>query len=111
MSLMNSIGLGGIFGSQASQGSIQNLPSSQATQLGQGMWVTTSGNTSGQMLTGGIQAQQQTSTLTHSLLEENKKLLVEIKDELLDMKKWLIATYPDIYKQYVCVKQLEEASK
>jgi hypothetical protein len=49
--------------------------------------------------------------LVHSLLEENKKLLVEIKDELLDMKKWLIATYPDIYKQYVCVKQLEEASK
>lgn len=110
MSLMNSIGLGGIFGSQASQGTIQNLPSSQATQLGQGMWVTTTSNTSGQMLTG-MQAQQQTSTLTHSLLEENKKLLVEIKDELLDMKKWLIATYPDIYKQYVCVKQLEEASK
>ena len=42
---------GNIFGSQASQGSIQNLPaqSSQATQLGQGMWVTTTSNTSGMM--------------------------------------------------------------
>jgi hypothetical protein len=105
MSLTNSLGLGGIFGSQASQGTIQNLPAQG------GQWVTTTGNTSGQMLTGGIQAQQSYNHSVHSLLEENKKLLVEIKDELLDMKKWLIATYPDIYKQYVCVKQLEEASK
>jgi hypothetical protein len=42
---------GNIFGSQAnqnnqaSQGSIQNLPA----QLGQGMWVTTTSNTSGMM--------------------------------------------------------------
>jgi hypothetical protein len=42
-------GLGSIFGgqanqaNQASQGTIQNLPA----QLGQGMWVTTSNNTSG----------------------------------------------------------------
>jgi hypothetical protein len=110
MSLMNSIGLGGIFGSQASQGSIQNLPAQP------GQWVTTTSNNTQSILQGQYNAaiqgsSQQTSTLTHSLLEENKKLLVEIKDELLDMKKWLIATYPDIYKQYVCVKQLEEASK
>lgn len=107
MSLMNSIGLGGIFGSQASQGTIQNLP------VQPGQWVTTTNNTQSPLqgqYNAAIQGSSP-STLTHSLLEENKKLLVEVRDELLDMKKWLIATYPDIYKQYVCVKQLEEASK
>jgi len=106
MSLTNSLGLGGIFGSQASQGTIQNLPA----QAGQ--WVTTTGNTSGQTLGGIHQAQQQSyNHSVHGLLEENKKLLLELRGELMDMRKWLIATYPDIYKQYVCVKQLEEASK
>ena len=97
MSLTDSLGLGGIFGSQASQGTIQNLPA----QPGQSMWVTTTSNTSGLPY----------SNTTYGLIEENNKLLVEVRDELLDMKKWLIATYPDVYKQYVCVKQLEEASK
>ena len=106
MSLTDSLGLGGIFGSQASQGTIQNLPA----QAGQ--WVTTASNTSGQALGGIYQAQQQSyNNSVHGLLEENKKLLLELRGELLDMRKWLIATYPDIYKQYVCVKQLEEASK
>ena len=41
--MMNGLGLGNIFGSQASQGSIQNLPAQQ------GAWVTTTGNTSGMM--------------------------------------------------------------
>lgn len=111
MSLTDSLGLGGVFGSQASQGTIQNLPAQP------GQWVTTASNTSGQTLMGGqmltgMQSQQQTyKHSTHVLLEENHKLLMEVRDELLDMKKWLIATYPDIYKQYVCVKQLEEASE
>jgi hypothetical protein len=46
-----------------------------------------------------------------TLLQENQELLREVKDELLDMKKWLIATYPDIYQQYVSIKMIEEANK
>ena len=113
MSLMNSIGLGGLISNggtgvaNAHQGSIQNLNAQQ------GQWVATSNNTQG-ILQGQYNAAIQGSSHqmgVTTLLQENQELLREVKDELLDMKKWLIATYPDIYQQYVSIKMIEEANK
>ena len=111
MSLMNSIGLGGLISNggtgvaNAHQGSIQNLNAQQ------GQWVTSASNTSGTGLLGAsLQGSVQQMGMT-ALLQENQELLREVKDELLDMKKWLIATYPDIYQQYVSIKMIEEANK
>jgi len=108
MSLMDSLGLGGLI----SNGGTGVTNAHQSAQQA-GQWVTTSNNTQG-ILQGqynaAIQGSSQQMGMT-TLLLENQELLREVKDELLDMKKWLIATYPDIYKQYVSVKMIEEANK
>ena len=110
MSLINSLGLGGLISNggtgvtNAHQGSIQNLNAQQK------QWVTSASNTSGTGLLGAsIQGAAMPGLST--LMQENLALIKEVKDELLDMKKWLIATYPDIYEQYVSVKMIEEANK
>lgn len=46
----------------------------------------------------------------NGVLNETTALLHEIRDDLLDMKKWLIQTYPDIYTQYVSVKDIERST-
>jgi hypothetical protein len=111
MSLINSLGLGGLISNggtgvaNAHQGSIQNLNAQQKQR------VTSASNTSGTGLLGAaLQGSVQQMGMT-ALLQETQELLWEVKDELLDMKKWLIATYPDIYEQYVSIKMIEEANK
>ena len=102
MSLINSLGLGGLI----SNGGTGVTNAQQA-----GQWVTTTSNTSGTGLLGAsLQGSAQQMGI-HTFLQDNQKVLIEVRDELLDMKKWLIATYPDIYKQYVSIKMIEEANK
>lgn len=45
------------------------------------------------------------------MLKDNAEVLKEVRDDLLPLKKWLIATYPDIYKQYQAVETLRELGK
>ena len=108
MSLINSLGLGGLI----SNGGTGVTNAQQNTQQA-GQWVTTTSNTSGlQSQYGTAIAQGSAQQIGIStLLQDNQKILIEVRDELLDMKKWLIATYPDIYKQYVSIKMIEEANK
>lgn len=106
MSLINSLGLGGLI----SNGGTGVTNAQQNTQQA-GQWVTTTSNTSGTGLLGAsLQGSAQQMGI-HTFLQDNQKVLIEVRDELLDMKKWLIATYPDIYKQYVSIKMIEEANK
>lgn len=45
------------------------------------------------------------------MLKDNAELMKELRDDLLPLKKWLIETYPDIYKQYQAVETLRDLGK
>lgn len=105
-SLLGGLGLGGLLGQTA--GSIANTAPQSSLQAQNAIWTTTTTNTNTIPSMTGQQAYQGRS---YELLEENQKLLREVKDDLLPLKKWLIQTYPDIYKQYVALEELKEASK
>lgn len=45
------------------------------------------------------------------VIRDNTKVMEELRDELLPLKKWLIATYPDIYRQYQAVETLRDLGK
>lgn len=45
------------------------------------------------------------------MLKDNAEVMKELRDDLLPLKKWLIATYPDIYRQYQAVETLRELGK
>lgn len=97
-------GLGSIFGgqanqaNQASQGTIQNLPA----QLGQGMWVTTSNNTSGLSGQQIMQAPQITSAT------------VQMQTDVALIKYILQRTVPDydeIVKQFNAIEDIKGAEQ
>lgn len=73
-------------------------------------------NTTGVTPLGTAQIAQQYSAAQQSMglgqvLQENTTLLRQLKDELLPLRKWLIETYPDIYKQYQAVETLRDLGK
>ena len=45
------------------------------------------------------------------MLKDNVEVMKELRDDLLPLKKWLIATYPDIYRQYQAVEILRDLGK
>jgi hypothetical protein len=45
------------------------------------------------------------------VIMDNIKLMEELRNDLLPLKKWLIATYPDIYRQYQAVETLRDLGK
>ena len=95
---------------------IQNTAQQSTASLPPGsVWVTTTGNTSaGQQLSGmqggGAQGIGPQNPSMYGLMQETHKMLEEVREDLLPLKKWLIATYPDIYKQYVAVEEIRKAS-
>jgi hypothetical protein len=92
-------GLGGIFGSQASQGSIQNLPA-QSAQLGQGMWLAQSNNTSGMM------AQQlPPSPLT---IKTSNGDYIDVAKEILLIRYILQRTVPNYEELVTQFKAIED---
>lgn len=111
------LGLGGLLapsGSNLNNQAIQNVQNPQNPQNAQsaqpGSWVTvTTNNTSGAIQGGGLQGGIYQNP-TSSLVQETHKMLEEVRDDLLPLKKWLIETYPDIYKQYVAVEEIRKAS-
>lgn len=46
-----------------------------------------------------------------AMLKDNAEVMKELRDDLLPLKKWLIATYPDIYRQYQAVETLRDLGK
>lgn len=90
-----------LFGSQASQGSILNLPaqSAQATQLGQGMWITTSNNTLG------LSGQQITSSLP---------IAVQIQTDVALIKYILqrtVSNYDELVTQFNALEDIKGAEQ
>ncbi len=108
---LTGLGLDGLLGLGGSAGQnttgIQNAAQQNITSLPPGsVWVTTTNNTAtGQQLSG-IRG----GANTYVLMEETQEMLKEVREELMPLKKWLIATYPDIYKQYVAVEEIRKAS-
>ena len=91
---------GNIFGSQAnqnnqaSQGSIQNLPA----QLGQGMWVTTSNNTSGMM------AQQQIISPSVIQMQTDVALIKYILQRT-------VSNYDELVTQFNAIEDIKGAEQ
>ena len=117
---LTGLGLDGLLGLGGSAGQnttgIQNAAQQNITALPPGsVWVTTTNNTSaGQQLSGlqggGAQGIGPQNPSMYGLMQETQKMLEEVREDLLPLKKWLIATYPDIYKQYVAVEEIRKAS-
>lgn len=92
---MNGLGLGNIFGSQASQGSIQNLPA----QLGQGMWLAQSNNSLG------LSGQQITSSLP---------IAVQIQTDVALIKYILqrtVSNYDELVTQFNAIEDIKGAEQ
>jgi hypothetical protein len=45
------------------------------------------------------------------IIRDNIKVMEELRGDLLPLKQWLIATYPDVYKQYQAVETLRDLGK
>ena len=105
MSLTDSLGLGGIFGNQASQGSIQNLPA-QTTQLGQGMWVTTTSNTSGL-----LQNQTYNSAIQGALINPQLTALEQDVALVKYILQRTVPNYDEIVKQFNAIEDIKGAEQ
>lgn len=101
--ILSGLGLGGLLGPSTT--GIQNAAQQNTGQ--QGVWVTTTSNTAGQVVQPAVGAQNPSM---YGLMQETHKMLEEVREDLFPLKKWLIATYPDIYKQYVAVEEIRKAS-
>ena len=117
--LLSGLGLGGLLGTNTGQSMNTNTAQQSTAQnplsIPPNVWVTTTGNTTaGQQLSGlqggGAQGIGPQNPSMYGLMQETQKMLEEVREELMPLKKWLIATYPDIYKQYVAVEEIRKAS-
>lgn len=108
--ILSEMGLGGLLGSNTSAHPLQNAQ--QKSPLPGSVWVTTTGNTTAAQQLSGIHANgaQQAVPSNYVLMQETHKALEQVRNDLLPLKKWLIATYPDIYQQYVAVEEIRKAS-
>ena len=96
------LGLGSIFGSQANQ-------ASQGAQLGQGMWIATSNNTSG-----AIQGAQQVTVPAPIIITTSNGDRIDVAKEILLIRYILQRTVPDydeIVKQFNAIEDIKGAEQ